>query len=452
MIGDLRLRDGARIAVIGGGPAGAFFAHFARRWADAQGLDISITIFDGKNFLDRGPRGCNLCAGVISHNLETRLREEGLPLPETRVLSRVEGYRIHVGSQTLRLSCIENHQPPIATVFRGNGPRLSSFPGVVSFDDHLLRDACDRGAEVIPSPVWKIELRPPSSSPPVLYFGDRLAPERREADLVVGAFGVNSFLFREVQKLGFGYRPPATLTTFQAEFRVAGGQSRPGLGSDIHVIVPPSKLIRYMTVIPKGEYATVTVVGRRDATPELVTEALASSNLREILPLGGAHCFCYPRIAVSSSKNPFTDRFVMIGDTSFCRHYKNGIESAFVTARLAAEAVFRRGLDAGSLRQAFVVPARRLIARDNTYGRVLFRLNETLSAVPLLNQAHYSLAGGDAYRPATRRIRRLLWNLFTGSAPYREIFFAALDVRLPAALLRQTTQLLWKKVKWQLAN
>jgi flavin-dependent dehydrogenase len=452
VIGDLQLRDGSRIAVIGGGPAGAFFAHFARRRAEMQGLDVAITIFDGKNFLERGPRGCNLCAGVISSSLEARLKEEDILLPESRVLSRIEGYRIYIGGQILHLTCAENHQPPIATVFRGNGPRLSSFPEVVSFDDHLLNDARAHGTEIIPLPVWKIELPRSAASLPVVSFGDRRSPERRPADLVVGAFGVNSFLFHEVQRLGFGYRPPATLTTFQAEFRVAGGPGPGRLGNDIHVFVPRSKLIRYVTAIPKGEYATVTVVGRRNATPELVTEALASAKLREILPIPGAHCFCYPRIAVSSSKNPYARRFLMIGDASFCRHYKNGIESAFMTARLAAEAVFRHGLDSRSLRRRFFVPARRLIARDNAYGRTLFRLNETLSALPLVAKAHFSLAVEDASRPASKKIRRLLWNLFTGSAPYREIFFGVLDVRLQAALARHTMEVLWKKVKWRLAK
>ncbi len=452
MNGDLRLHDGSRIAVIGGGPAGAFFAHFASRWAETLGIDVQTTVFDGKDFLERGPRGCNLCAGVISNRLEAMLKEEGLRLPENRVLSRIEGYRIHIGGQTLRLSCVENRQPPIATVFRGNGPRLSSFPGVISFDDYLLNDARARGTEIVPFPVWKIELPRRSASPPVLFLGDRRAPERREADLVVGAFGVNSFLFREVEKLGFGYRPPATLTTFQAEFRIdpAAGPGR--LDKDIHVFIPRSKLIRYMTVIPKGEYATVSVVGRRNATPELVREALASTEIHDLLPPAGPHCSCYPKIAVSSSLNPITSGLVVIGDASFCRHYKNGIESAFVTARLAAEAVFRRGLDYGALRRSYFVPARRLIARDNAYGRALFRVSETLSAVPLLAQAHYSLAQEKALPPASKKIRTLLWKLFTGSAPYREIFFGALDVQLQAALARQTIRLFWEKVICRLSN
>jgi flavin-dependent dehydrogenase len=452
--GESRLRDGSRIAVIGGGPAGSFFAHFARRRAESHGFAVATTIFDGKNFLERGPRGCNLCAGVISGNLEARLDEEGLLLPEKRILSRVHGYRLHVGGQTLRLSCAENRQPPIATVFRGNGPRGSCFPGIISFDDYLLNDARDRGAEIIPLPVWAIELPRTPSSPAAILFGHRRSPERREVDFIVGAFGVNSFLFREVQKMGFGYRPPATLTTFQAEFRWAGTEGPDRLENDIHVFLPRSRSIRYVTVIPKGNYATATVVGRRNASPDLVKEALSSKEIRDFLSPSELHCFCYPRIPVSGAKRPFADRFVMIGDASFCRHYKNGIESAFVTARLAAGAAFDHGLDSAALGRAFFGPARRLIAHDNAYGRALFRLNEWISEVPLLARAHFSLASarGKGGSGASAKIRGLLWNMFTGSAPYRQIFFAALDPRLQAAVYLRAVRLLWQKAKRRLAD
>ena len=30
---DLVLKDGSKIAIIGGGPAGSFFTHFAKKWA-----------------------------------------------------------------------------------------------------------------------------------------------------------------------------------------------------------------------------------------------------------------------------------------------------------------------------------------------------------------------------------------------------------------------------------
>ncbi len=47
---DFYLKDGSHIAVIGGGPAGSFFAHFASKIAKEKGIDIKITIFEGKNF------------------------------------------------------------------------------------------------------------------------------------------------------------------------------------------------------------------------------------------------------------------------------------------------------------------------------------------------------------------------------------------------------------------
>ncbi|GAF91895.1 unnamed protein product, partial [marine sediment metagenome] len=60
------LKDGSKIAIIGGGPAGSLFAHFAQKWSTQKDIDVSVTIFDGKDFLQREPKGCNLCAGVIA--------------------------------------------------------------------------------------------------------------------------------------------------------------------------------------------------------------------------------------------------------------------------------------------------------------------------------------------------------------------------------------------------
>ena len=83
----LTLRDGSRIAIIGGGPAGAFFAHFAYKYAEEIGIHITVTIFDGKDFLKNGPKGCNLCAGVIAESLNTKLKDEGIFLPEKRIIN-----------------------------------------------------------------------------------------------------------------------------------------------------------------------------------------------------------------------------------------------------------------------------------------------------------------------------------------------------------------------------
>jgi len=443
MAGGMPLRDGARIAVIGGGPAGSFFSHFARKWAERKGLDLRVTIFDGKDFLERGPRGCNLCAGVIAGSLEAALEEEGLFLPEKRILSRVKGYTLHFGPESLRITSAETGKKPIATVFRGNGPRYSRFPEVISFDDFLLSWARDRGAEVIPRPVWKITLPSSPGAKPVIAFGKKEAPDCIEADLVVGAFGVNTPLLSEVERLGFGYRRPATLCTFQAEFEIGAEEQKKRFGDNIHVYLSPSRRIRYATAVPKGDYLTVTVVGKKDMEPAVLREFFDEHALGKTLPRLQSHCHCYPRIAVSAARRPFFHRLVLIGDASFSRHYKNGIESAFLTARLAANAAFSRGVDAGSLSAAYYRPARTLIVRDNLYGRALFRLNDVISSISPLARTHISLARNPEYPRAAAEIRRILWSMFTGDAAYRDIFGRVLGIRLQTTLLWNTVKTLF---------
>jgi flavin-dependent dehydrogenase len=445
--GALTLRSGSKIAIIGGGPAGSFFAHFAQKWAERKRLSLSITIFDGKDFLERGPRGCNLCAGVIAGSLEAKLHEEGLFLPEKRIINRVEGYSLHIEKETLRLSCAESGKNPIATVFRGNGPRYSHFPHVISFDDILLSWAQDRGARVITQPVWGIQLPKNQTNPAVLFYGERRSPQRYEADLVAGAFGVNTHLLKIVRSLGFGYKPPSTLTTYQAEFRLGREESENHFQKDIHVYQPRSKTIRYATIIPKGDYVTVTLVGKKNATPGLAKKFFDLDEIREIFPPSKPHCFCYPKIVVSAAKNPFSDRLVLIGDAAFCRHYKNGIESAFQTARLAADAAFGYGVDASSLRRGFYGPAKKLIIRDNFYGRALFRLNDILTSVSILARAHFAMAKRKGQATAPKKIRRILWSMFTGDIPYRDILGMALDIRLQISLFLNTIRLLIGNLK-----
>jgi flavin-dependent dehydrogenase len=113
----LSLRDRSRIAIIGGGPAGAFFAHFAHKYAEEMGINITVTIFDGKDFLKKGPQGCNLCAGVIAESLNLNLKDEGIFLPEKRIINQLEGYCFHAEGRTLNLSHTNNKTDRINTVF-----------------------------------------------------------------------------------------------------------------------------------------------------------------------------------------------------------------------------------------------------------------------------------------------------------------------------------------------
>ena len=441
----LSLRDGSRIAIIGGGPAGAFFAHFAHKYAEEMGINITVTIFDGKDFLKKGPKGCNLCAGVISESLNIKLKDEGIFLPEKRIINQLEGYCLHAEGRTINLSHTDNKTDRINTVFRGNGPRFSSFPDVISFDDFIMTWAVDMGTQIVPQPVWDITFPENSAELLTISFGQKDAPESYTADLVVCAYGVNTQLITKMQNLDFVYTPPKTLVTYQAEILLGDDQITQHFGNVIHVFMPKSKNIRYAMVIPKGDYITITLIGNKDASPDILEEFLELKEIQGKISCLKPHCLCYPRITISTAKNPYTDRLVMVGDASFSRHYKNGIESAFLTAQLAAESSFKHGIDAHALRTHYIKQAKKKIRNDNRYGRLLFKVNDFISAVPILTHAHFTVAEKKDSCTA-KRMRSILWNMFTGNIPYKDIFKISMNFRLQLSLLWTTLSLSFKKI------
>jgi flavin-dependent dehydrogenase len=433
----LSLRDGSRIAIIGGGPAGAFFAHFAQKYAEEIGINTTVTIFDGKDFLKKGPKGCNLCAGVISESLNQKLKNEGIFLPKKRIINRLEGYSLHAEDRTLYLSHTDNKTGRINTVFRGNGPRFSSFPDVISFDDFIMEWAVDMGTKIVPQPVWDITSPKNTSGPLTLFYGQKESLQKYTADLVVCAFGVNTYLIKKIQELGFSYIPPKTLTTFQAEFFLGDEQISFHFGNVIHVYMPKSKNIRYATIIPKRDYITITLIGKEDASPRILEEFLEMKEIRGKIPSIKPHCLCYPRITISTAKNPYTDRLVLVGDASFSRHYKNGIESAFLTAQLAAETSFKHGIDARAFRTHYIKQAKKKILNDNRYGRLLFKVNDIVSALPIFIHSYFTVAEKKNSSDA-KRMRSILWNMFTGNIPYKDIFKISMNFRLQLSLLWTT--------------
>jgi 2-polyprenyl-6-methoxyphenol hydroxylase-like FAD-dependent oxidoreductase len=99
-----KLNNGSRVAVIGGGPAGTFFTIFLLDMAERVGLDISVDIYEPRDFLNPGPAGCNMCAGIVSETLVQMLAAEGIILPGTVVQRGIDSYTLHmdVGSVLVR--------------------------------------------------------------------------------------------------------------------------------------------------------------------------------------------------------------------------------------------------------------------------------------------------------------------------------------------------------------
>jgi flavin-dependent dehydrogenase len=449
---ELRLHSGSRIAIIGGGPAGTFFAHFALKLAREKGLEIEVTIFDGKDFLRQGPPGCNMCAGVISETLLARLDEEGIRLPEERVQRRIDGYYLRTSDFGLRLTHPQGKRGAISTVYRGSGPRFWSGTTGVSFDDFLLSHVKEKGARVVEEVIGDVILPSDASQPVRLLCGGPESQVEYEADLVVGAFGLNTTMLRKVVALGFGYRPPRFVRAFQAELEVKADHIREHLGENIHVFSLGLSRIRFAAFTPKSEHVTVSVIGFGDVGLSDLRELLAQPAVRSLFPpgdmLAGRYCRCRPRIAVTPARRPFTDRLVIVGDASCSRYYKNGIESAFVTAQMAAEAAFSSGISKSAFGRGYFKRARHAIVRDNLYGRLLFRICDIVSRHKFLAWTYYLVAGSDqGDDPAAQLARQILWDVFTGSVPYRAIFAHGFDLRLQARLSKTTIRLVMERLR-----
>ena len=442
-----RLENGSKIAIIGGGPAGSFFAHFALQFARKAGMELSVSIFDGKDFIQSGPRGCNMCAGVISETLVDRLAEQDILIPERHTQRRIEGYYLHTRSRWIQL-IHPWEQKRIITVFRGNGPRFWDQDENVSFDDFLLEHVRSAGAEWMAEPVKNLHLPSDSRGKAQVIYGSEENGRTFEADLVVGAFGLNTSMIEKIRRMDFGYQPPRILRTGQMEIWLGADLIREGLGNYIHIFMPEElDWLSFGSLIPKREHVTISVVGKRDITGQDILTFLRIPSVRRMFPPGweaqDRTCRCFPKIPLTPAKHPFTDRFVIIGDASFCRYYKNGIESAFVTAHLASEAAFERNLSGSSFRRGYFREAKKRIISDNRYGRTLFKVYDMVSRSELLAEAHFQVLISSRRLRVAWFFRSILWDMFTGNVPYRDIFRRALNPFVQIAFVRSVIKTLY---------
>ncbi|MBI2470861.1 MAG: hypothetical protein HYV59_06415 [Planctomycetes bacterium] len=431
----LYLKDKSNIVVIGGGPSGSFFTHFVLRLAREYGRKVDITILDGRDFIQKGPVGCNMCAGVLSETLTNKMECEGIVLPKTRVQQEIDGYYFQTQERGIPLYHPKpGHKPKIITVFRGNGPRFSELTTNISFDDFLLTHVASQGAKVLSAVVEEIDLPKNSEDFVNIVYKEAGVQKKMSTDLVVGAFGLNTSLIKRIVGKEFGYREPQSVRTCNAELHLGRSYIQERFHRTIYVFALGIKPIKFAAFIPKGDYVTVSLVGKEDITKANLVEFINHQKVRELLPKGWSLpkdlCICFPKIPISHAAHPYTNRFVIIGDASISRTYKNGIESAFDTARLAAHTVFERGVSEGAFKKGYYKPALKLLAQDNFFGTLMFGIHDyTTSRKELVNaQIDHLIKRRNAWESI--QINGILWNMVTGNASYKEIFFKAINPRL----------------------
>ena len=168
----LRLKNNSKIAIIGGGPAGCFFANDAIQQAKKLGINIQITIFNSKDFSQRGPIGCNMSAAVIAGSLHAKLTKDGIILPESIIRQEIKGYYFHTEDYGIELyKPGQINKSSIMAVYRGYGPLYSTHTESHSFDDFLLKHVISQGVSLISEPVLGLNLSSNLDTPATVIYG-----------------------------------------------------------------------------------------------------------------------------------------------------------------------------------------------------------------------------------------------------------------------------------------
>ncbi len=404
------LPDGAEIGVIGAGPAGTFFALHLLEILAAAGRAARVSLIDRKSFDCSGPSGCNMCAGAIGGSMIAKMERLGLVLDDRVVRRIADGYEIH-GPGGVSVTVRNPGRGAIYTVFRGGGP-VTHAGKARSFDQYLLDAATARGAEFLHDRVEAIA-RTARGFRVELFGGGR-----REFDFLVGAFGVNSVVYR---KLDIGYAPPRTWHTVQAELPADNDFIVNRLRNRIHIVPALGKTIRFLAITPKDDFLTLTGIGSHVKIAELERERRDNRALADLLP-GGAKvmCHCHPQVPVGYAQRPFADRIAIVGDAFISRYLKNGIESSHDTSRILAEAIAGHGVSGAALRRSFHGPCMERFRCDNIWGKVLFGIYEEVLRKGRLSDAYLRSVTRAAEAGHTTQAR-ILWSVFAGDAPYREI-------------------------------
>ena len=418
------LEDGSKIAVIGGGPAGSFFTYFALDFAERLGLNIGIDIYEPKDFNCTGPKGCNNCGGIVSESLIQALSTEGVVL-STKVIRRgIESYTLHLeqGSTVIETPFREQR---IAAMFRGFGPLGSKDKDGESFDNYLL-DLCRKnGARVIPERVTDA-LR--TADGVTLTIGGE---KKARYDLVVGAVGLKARTLDMFKAICPSFEPPETTKTYISEFQMDPEVIDKNFGNSMHVFLLNIPHIKFGALIPKGNYVTLVLLGS-DINKEIASSFVHSKAVRKLFPPDInlddiTPCKCFPSINVKGAKLAYDDRVVLVGDSASSKLYKNGIGAAYITGKAAANTAVFNGISAAAFKK-YYQPVCTNLDRDNVLGKFIFSVTGIIQKSHLLKSAMLGLVITEqGWKNKERRMSAVLWDTFTGSAAYRNIFIRFLN-------------------------
>lgn len=447
----ISLPDNATIVIVGGGPAGAFFAIQAARKARALGKAINLSIIEKKRELcfyksiifSGFRRSCNYCAGGISPKLMDILRDNGLSIPEEIVTGKTEFLTVHGDWKSIELSVPKGRK--MYSVFRGSRPKSRTF-GHMNFDSYLLNMAIDEGARIINGEVQGISLTP--SGKPVISYRSHLKgtsnTDTMESDFVVFAAGVNQNLGTALETNDLNQALKATISGFHLpkirKALICEVQTEEELlrymRGEVHFAQYGSKnlKIEMSSLLPKGRWITVVLIGSSieravpSNYPQILKDFLDLPHIRRFFPRKATFtpvCICNPNMAIGVSRHAYDHRIAFVGDMAVSRLYKDGIFSAYTTAEALADCILNVGIDRKSLKKGYWPVVRRL-GIDNKFGSIVFLLNRLTFSNRVLGRIFYQavLTERKIKPEHERRLDSILWRIASGDDTYWRILLS----------------------------
>ena len=438
------LLNGDRVAIVGGGPAGSFFAIHLLREARRLNRHLDVVIVEKRGpadlaFDDFQCRGCNFCAGLISPRLNEILEECGLVAPAEIIQGRIDYVWIHGQWKNLRLRVPKDKQ--MYSVFRGSLPGRRTGRRV-GFDGFLLGEAVKEGARIQYGEVQAIAYG--ASGMPELTMrapsGEKFSLDASFVSIATGInahcgfdYGDDGFI-ASIKRLNPSFVPGKTRKALIFELDVGEDFLERNMNREIYFIEYGSKhlTLEHTALIPKGRFLTVVMIGKcideavlpRDSR-QIVRDFLTLPQIDRILPGIAAAplaCACAPRMTVTPAAFPFGDRFAIIGDAVGSRLYKDGLYSAHTTASRLAETLLHEGIDKQALARGYGKTVKWLVA-DNRFGRIVFAVNRVAFTMPVVSRIMYQ-AFATEHKVRDERSRPLsivLWKIASGTADYREV-------------------------------
>ncbi len=421
---DLKLIDGSKVAVIGGGPAGCFFSYFLIDLAKRIGLDIGVDIYEPKEFTRFGAAGCNHCGGVISESLVQILALEGINIPSTVVQRGIDSYVLHMDEGSVRIET-PLQEKRTAAMHRGAGPRGAKEITWESFDAFLLKLNKEKGANIVKNRVK--EIRFVNEKPQIIT--EQGMSERY--DLLAGAVGINNKSIKLFEGLNIGFHQPQATKTFVCEFYLGQETVHEYFGCAMHVFMIDLPGLEFAALIPKGRHVSLALLGH-DINEKLVASFLNSPSVRRCFPFDknpsrSILCQCSPMINTQGAVQPYADRIVLLGDCAVTKLYKNGIGAAFNVAKAAVATSLLQGISSEAFKKHFE-PVCMAINADNDVGKTLFRFSHLIQKNRMVKRGILRMVSKEQHRKGKLRfMSSVLWDTFTGSASYRSIFRRAFN-------------------------